>query len=57
MLLGIIGLLGAALIEQAEINRAVRKKEVQDRKDREQIEKWRQYIKDCERKGVSPWKW
>lgn len=57
MLLGIIGLLGTALIEQIESNQAVRKKEEQDRKDEEQIEKWRQYIKDCEKKGVNPWKW
>lgn len=57
MLLGIIGLLGTALIEQIEINQAVRKKEEEERKDEEQIEKWRQYIKDCEKRGVSPWKW
>lgn len=56
MLLGIIGLLGTALIEQIEINQAERKKEDEERKDREQIEKWRKYIKDCERKGVNPWK-
>jgi hypothetical protein len=57
MLLGIIGLLGTALIEQVEINQACRKKEDEEKKDREQIEKWRAYIRDCERKGVSPWKW
>lgn len=57
MLLGIIGLLGTALIEQIEINQACRKKEEQDRKDREQIEKWRKHIKECEKRGVSPWKW
>lgn len=57
MLLGIIGLLGTALIEQIEINQACRRKEEEDKKDQEQIERWRKYIKDCERKGVSPWKW
>lgn len=57
MLLGIIGLLGTALIEQIEINQACRKKEEEERKDKEQIEKWRQYIKNCEKRGVSPWKW
>lgn len=56
MLLGILGLLGTALIEQIEINQACRKKEEEERKDREQIEKWRAYIQDCEKRGVSPWK-
>jgi hypothetical protein len=56
MLLGILGLLGTALIEQVEINQACRKKEEQDKKDQKQIEMWQKYIKDCEKRGVSPWK-
>jgi hypothetical protein len=54
MLLGILGLLGTALIEQVEINQACRKKEEQDRKDREQIEKCKKYLDERGIKGIAP---
>ncbi len=54
MLLGILGLLGTALIEQVEINQACRKKEEQDRKDREQIEKHKKYLDERGIKGIAP---